>query len=162
MKKFLLNLLIPLLTFAIGVGTYTSVSPNVSIETLAGYTSFYDGRDVEIETYAQLASYDENIWYIGDYSEKKGVLTYLDLEKNAINLDYLHSQLRENLSEQNFKRVKILVKGKVKDNCRMDRSEGSKISFGCCFGKSITIQAKEVIQLEPVEDYTRPNSQFVD
>ncbi len=111
---------------------------------------------VEIETYAQLESYDENSWYIGEPFEKNEVWTNLDLEKNSTNLDALHFQLKENLSERNYKRAKVLVRGTIKDDCKTDAGNGSKISFGCCFGKSITIKAQEVIQLAPVENYIRP------
>jgi len=156
MKKFLLNLLIPLLTFTLGVGIYRIASPNVSIATISGYTFFYDGMNVKIQTYAQLASYDENEWYLGEPFEKKEVFTHLDLEKNSTNLDTLHSQLKENLSKQNFKRAKVLVRGTIKDNCIPEVSNGGGITLGCCFGRSITVKAQEVIQLEPVEDYTLP------
>ena len=156
MKKFLLNLLIPILTFVLGVGIYRVSSPNVSIQTITNYTLFYDGINVEIETYVQLESFDENIWYIGEPFEKMEVWTSLDLEKTSTNLDTLHSELKENLSEQSYKRAKVLVRGTVKDDCKVDRSESGTLSFGCCFGKSITIKAQEVIQLAPVEDYIRP------
>ena len=160
MKKFLFNLLIQILTFTIGVGIYRTVSPNISIATISEYTFFYDGMDVEIETYVQLKGYDKNDWYIGEPFEKKEVLTSLNLEQNSTDLDALHFQLKENLSEENYKRAKVLVRGTVKDDCKIDRSESGTISFGCCFGKSITLQAKEVVQLSPVEDYTRPENQF--
>lgn len=115
---------------------------------------------MEIETYIQLKGYDENDWYIGEPFEKKESMTSLNLEKNSTNLDALHSQLKENHSEKNYKRAKVLVRGTVKDDCKIDRSESGTLSFGCCFGKSITLQATEVIQLSPVEDYTRPENWF--
>ena len=157
MKKFILNLLIPILTFALGVGIYRVSSPKVSLEKISNYTFFYDGINVEIETYAQLTSYDKENWYIGEPYEKKEVFTNLDLENNSTNLDILHSQLKENLSEQKFKRAKVLVKGTVKDDWKIDTwTNGDKIRFGCCCGKSLTVKAQEVIQLEPVEDYIKP------
>ena len=157
MKKFLLNLLIPLLTFTLGVGIYRIALPEVSIATISEYTFFYDGMNVQIETYAQLASYDENEWYLGEPFEKKEVFTHLNLENNSTNLVILHSQLKENLSKQNFKRAKVLVRGTVKDNCIPEVSKDGGITLsGCCYGRSITIKAQEVIQLEPVEDYTLP------
>ena len=155
MKKFLLNLLIPLLTFTLGVGIYRIALPEVSIATISEYTFFYDGMNVQIETYAQLASYDGNEWYLGEPFEKKEVFTHLNLENNSTNLVILHSQLKENLSKQNFKRAKVLVRGTVEDNCKTNTG-GGKISFGCCFGRSITVKAQEVIQLKHVEDYTLP------
>lgn len=155
MKKFLLNLLIPILTFSIGVGIYRTASPNVSIETISEYTFFYDGMNVEIETYIQLEGSDDNFWYIGEPFEKKEVWTYLDLERNSTNLDALHSQLKENLSERNYKRAKVLVRGTIRDNCKM--SDGIA---RCCFGRSMTIKVQEVIQLGPVEDYARPENLF--
>lgn len=91
MKKFLINLLIPVLTFTLGVGVYRISSPTVSIEMISDYTFFYNGMDVQIETYVQLASYDKNEWYLGEPFEKKEASTYLDLENNSTNLNTLHS-----------------------------------------------------------------------
>ncbi len=113
--------------------------------------------NVQIETFAQLESYDENSWYLGEPFEKKEVWTILDLEGNSTNLDTLHFQLKENLSKQHFKRAKVLVKGTVKDNCIPEVSKGGGVTLsGCCYGRSMTIKAQEVIQLEPVEDYNLP------
>jgi hypothetical protein len=156
MKKFILNLLMPILTFALGVGIYRISSPTVSIETITEYTFFYDGMNVQIETYVQLEHFDENNWYIGEPFEKKEVWTNLDLENNSTDVTDLHSQLKENLSKEQFKRAKVLVKGVVKDDSKLEPSKSGTISFGCCFGKSITIKAQEVTQLEPVGDYIRP------
>ena len=152
MKKFLLSFIIPILTFGFGVYIYRISTPNVSLETISNYTQFYDGMNVEIETYAQLLFFDENDWSIGEMFEKPEAATYLNLENNPTNLANLQNQLKENLTENHYKRAKVLVRGKVKDNC-------GGLNFGkatCCFGRSITIQANEVIQLAPVEDYTRP------
>jgi hypothetical protein len=152
-----LVILIFILSFAIGVGIYRISSPTVSIETISNHTFFYNGMSVHLETYAQLESYDENLWYLGEPFEKKEVWTNLDLEQNSSDLTALHSQLKENLSKQHFKRAKVLVKGIVKDNCIPEVSKGGGVTLGgCCFGRSITIKAQEVIQLEPVKDYALP------
>jgi hypothetical protein len=148
MKKFLLNLLIPILTFIIGVGIYRISTPNVSIETLTKYTAFYDGMNVQIETFAQVEPIDGKVLYLGEPFEKLEAWTYLHTEGNSLNLDNLHNQLKENLSQKHFKRAKVLVIGRVEDNCNKGTT--------CCFGKSITIQAQEVTQLEPVEEYDLP------
>lgn len=155
MKKFLISFIIPFLTFAAGVFIYRNSTPKVSLETISAHTWFYDGMNVEIESYAQLEFFDENGWSIGAPFEKKEVMTYLDLENNLTNIENLHLQLKEDLSKNHYKRAKVLVKGVVKDNCNHFSANGT-ISFGCCFGRSITIKAQEVKQLAPVEDYTRP------
>jgi hypothetical protein len=98
-----------------------------------------------------------NLWSIGEPYNKEEVWTILDLEANSSDLNALHSQLKENLSKQSFKRAKVLVKGIVQDNCTPLTSESGEIlSSRCCFGRTITIKAQEITQLEPVEDFTKP------
>lgn len=150
MKRFLLSFIIPILTFCAGVYIYRISSPNVSLETVSKYTYFYDGINVEIETYAQLENFDGNSWTIGEPFEKYEAVTFLNLENNSTNLENLKSQLKENLTINFYKRAKVLVKGEVKDNCNV------RGFANCCFGKTMTIKAREVIQLAPVEDYSRP------
>jgi hypothetical protein len=148
MKKFLAAFIIPIITFCIGVFIYRNSVPKVSIETLTKHTNFYDGMNVQIETYAQLEFIDENVLYIGEPFEKYEAWTYLQTENSSINIDNLRNQLKESLTKKHFKRVKVLVKGMVQNNCNKGAT--------CCFGESITIKAQEVIQLEPIEDYDLP------
>lgn len=150
MKKFLLSFIIPILTFCAGVYIYRISTPKVSLETVSKYTTFYDEMNVEIETYAQLENAEENLWSIGEPFEKYEAWTFLNLENNTTYLENLSSQLRENFSKNNYKRVKVLVKGTVNDNCNR------RGISACCFGKTMTIKAREVVQLAPVEDYSRP------
>lgn len=150
MKKFLISFFIPILTFFAGVCVYRLSTPKISLETISKYTSFYDEMQVEIETYAQLENFDENLWSIGEPFEKYEAMTFLNLENNSTNLENLKFQLKENLTINSYKRAKVLVRGEVKDNCNR------RGISACCFGKTMTIKAREVIQLAPVEDYTRP------
>ncbi len=148
----MLKLLIPLLTFSFGVGIYRISPPKASLHTITTFTSLFDGASVELETYAQLLDHDTNEYYLGDFDEKTGAVVRLDTENSSSNsLASLSNELEANLLDKHFKRVKVLVKGTVKDNCKTDGS-----TFGCYFGRSITIKAQEVKQLEPVEDYTLP------
>jgi hypothetical protein len=149
MKKFLAVFIIPIITFCLGVFVYRNSIPKVSIETLTKRTNFYNGMNVKIETYAQLEFIDEKVLYLGEPFEKYEAWTYLHTEESSINLDNLRNQLKENLSKKHFKRVKVLVKGTVQNNCNKGAT--------CCFGESITIKAQEVTQLEPVEDYNLPD-----
>ena len=156
MKKFLLNLLIPVLTFALGIGVYRIALPTVSIETISDYTFFYNGRDVQIETYVKLRSPDGNVWYLGEPFSKNEAVVFLDLENNSTYLGALHSQLKEDLSDRNFKFAKVLIRGTVEDNCSPGAPD-NKFTDVCCYNfRLITIKAQEVIQLEPVETYTLP------
>lgn len=157
MKIFLISIL----TFLIGVGIYSfSVTnfapivtnyeqPTVSLETISGDTEFYDGQDIVIKTYIQLTYFDENSFYLGEI-EKKHVMTHLNIDNVNLDIDSLHKKLKVNLSENNYNRALVLVKGKVQDNCNI---EGI---ISCCFGKTITIKAQEIKQLAPVEYYKRP------
>ncbi len=148
MKKFLAAFIIPIITFCLGVFVYRNSTPKVSIETITKHTIFFDGMNVQIETYAQLEFIDEKVMYLGEPFEKYEAWTYLNDEETSINLGYLRNQLKENLSKKRFKRVKVLVKGKIQNNCNKGAT--------CCFGESITIKAQEVTQLEPVKDYALP------
>jgi hypothetical protein len=151
MKIFLIAFIAPILTFAIGVGIYRISVPNVSLETISEHTVFYDGMNVEIETYVQLTHFDENEWYLGEPFEKKQIFTWLKIGTSNPKIDKLHNELKEGLSETYFKRAKVLVKGKIKDNCK-----SNELTITCCFGKSLTITAQEVNQLAPIENYTIP------
>lgn len=155
MKRFLLNFLITILTFALGIGIYRVSTPNVSLKTISDYTFFYDGTNVEIETYIQATGYDTDTLLLGDFSNRSGIAAYIYPSELTVNLSSLQNQLIGNFTETRFKRMKVLVKGTVKDNCKTDYGSG-KISFGCCFGRSVTIKAQEVTQLEPVKDYIKP------
>lgn len=147
----MLNLIIPILTFVVGVGIYRFSIPNSSLNNIANYTTLYDGVDVQIETYAQLADTESEYYYLGDFDTKTKALFLLDTEKSSTNLASLHNELAGNFSDKHFKRVKVLIIGKVQDNCKSDG-----LTFDCCFGRTITIKAQEVKQLEPIEDYTMP------
>lgn len=156
MKRFLLSFIVPILTFCVGVYIYRISSPNVSLETVSKYTYFYNGMNVEIESYLQAVSYDDDdTLFLGDFSNPTGTATYIHPSDTQLDLSHLKNELNENFSDQKFKRVKVLVRGKVKDNCNIISDNGA-ISFGCCFGKTMTIKAREVIQLAPVEDYSLP------
>lgn len=155
MKKFLLNLLIPILTFALGIGIYRNAVPNVSLETISESMFFYDGLDVEIESYAQLWSVDDNELFLRDYNNRNELVTHLEFTEGQEVPKNLLNQLKENYTERNFKRVKVLVAGKIKDDCNPVKENG-KISFGCCFGKSMSIKVNKITLLSSIEDFVRP------
>ncbi len=148
MKKFLFYIILSILTFAFGVFIYRISSPNVSMVTLTNYTAFYDGKEIETETYIQVESLNGKYFYLGEPFEKPEAWVYLNTEGTNINLDSLKKQLIVNLSNRHFYRAKVFVKGTVRDNCNKGTT--------CCFGRTITILAQEVKQLAPVEEYTRP------
>ena len=86
-----MSFIIPILTFAVGVFVYRNSTPKVSLENISEHIWFYDGMNVEIESYAQLEFFDENGWYIGEPFEKREFFTNLDLEKNTTNLENYNS-----------------------------------------------------------------------
>ncbi len=155
MKKFLLNLLIPIVTFAFGIGIYRNSTPNVSLETISENTFFYDGLNVEIESYAQLWNADDDELFLKDYNNKTELLTHLKFSENQVLPSNLTQKLREDYTENKFKRIKVLVSGKIKDDCNPIRENGT-ISFGCCFGKSMFIKVDKITTLAPIEDFVRP------
>lgn len=147
MKIFFLSLMIPILTFFIGVEVYRNVTPQVSLETITENTAFYDGMNVEIESYMQADEMDEDFWRLGQQFEKPEYWTFLNFDENISEIDALKSELKENFSTDRYKRVKVIVKGVITDNCK---------NTTCCAGKVLKLKVYEIKQIAPVEDFSRP------
>ncbi len=147
MKKSLFLLIISISTFCFGVLTAPNSYKQVSLEEITQNCKYYDGKRVEIITYAQIFRVDEESIIIGEPFEKNEIITFLDLEENSINLAALQKQLTEDYSINKFKRVKVRVIGKVFNNCK---------EVTCCFGKSFKIIAESIEQIGQIEDYTVP------
>ena len=148
MKMFLASFIIPIITFSLGVFIYRNSTPKVSIEALTNQTNFYDGMNMQIKTYAQLELTDEKVLYLGEPFEKYEAWTYINIKDSTINIENLRNQLKVGLSKKHFKRAKVLVEAVVQNNC----FKGTR----CCSGESITINAQEVRQLEPIKNYILP------
>ncbi|MCD9187583.1 MAG: hypothetical protein LUM44_14280 [Pyrinomonadaceae bacterium] len=147
MKIFLLSLMMPILTFYIGVEVFRNAAPKVSLETVTENTDFYDGMTVEIESYMQAEEIDTNLWRLGQQFEKPEYWTFLNFDENKSEIDSLKSELKENFSLDRYKRVKVVVKGVITDNCK---------NRLCCFGKSLNLKVYEIKQIAPVEDFSNP------
>lgn len=147
MKIFFLSLMMPILTFFIGVEVFRNATPKVSLETVTENTAFYDGMTVEIESYMQAEEIDTNLWRLGQQFEKPEYWTFLNFDENKSEIDSLKSELKENFSHERYKRVKVVVKGVITDNCKERLS---------CFGKSLNLKVYEIRQIAPVEDFSRP------
>lgn len=147
MKIFFLSLMMPILTFFIGVEVFRNATPKVSLETVTENTAFYDGMNVEIESYMQAEELDANLWRLGQQFEKPEYWTFLNFDENKSEIDSLKSELKENFSHERYKRAKVVVKGVITDNCKKSL---------CCFGKSLTLKVYEIKQIAPVEDYSKP------
>lgn len=148
MKKSLFFLIISISTFCFGVLTAPNSYKQVSLEEITQNIKYYDGKRVEIITYAQIFRVDEESIIIGEPFEKNEIITFLDLEENSINYPALQKQLTENFSIHKYKRVKVKVTGKVYNNCNK--------GFTCCFGKSLKIITESIEQIGQIEDYTVP------
>lgn len=147
MKIFFLSLMMPILTFFIGVEVYRHSTPQVSLETVTENTAFYDGMNVEIESYMQAEEIDTNLWRLGQQFEKPEYWTFLNFDENKSEIYSLKSELKENFSTDRYKRAKVVVKGIITDNCQ---------NRLCCFGKSLNLKVYEIEQIAPVEDFSNP------
>lgn len=106
---------------------------------------FYDGRFVEIRTYAQLDSFDGS-WTAGEQWEKLEASTFLELEHEPL---HLREQLTQNISLSAYNRVEVILRGRVRDNCVG--------GLTCCFGNSLTIVDATIDPLGTIEYYSRPD-----
>lgn len=147
MKIFFLSLMMPILTFFIGVEVFRNATPKVSLETVTENADFYDGMSVEIESYMQAEELDANLWRLGQQFEKPEYWTFLNFDENKSEIDSLKSELRENFSIDRYKRAKVVVKGVITDNCE---------NITCCAGKVLRLKVYEIRQIAPVEVFSRP------
>ena len=146
MKKLACNLLLMLLTFEIGFVLYRAFIPKVTLAQISENTSFYNGRTIEVETFLLARKSDESLWTITDFDESTSAVTVAYFENDSAKPDFL----KDSINKDGIKQAKVLIKGKVLDNCNIDGRPT------CCLFKAITIETQEVIQLEPVKDYSRP------
>src|SRR5262245_46451125 len=114
MKRSIFFLIISISTFSLGVFSSRVFSsresyPLVSLEEISRNSEYYDGKTVEIVTYAHLFEIDDKTLVIGEPYEKPESFTYLDLKENSLNLYFLQKQLSENFSLNHYKRVKVKV-----------------------------------------------------
>lgn len=152
MKTWLLRLCIFALTLCIGyssVGFYLQFLTKTSLETISSQIEHYDGKTITTETYLWAYSADDEALMLGEPFEKNERSTFVKPSPFAIDVRLLGLSLRENRSTNHFKRVRVIVNGKLEDNCR-------KGSIPCCFGQNMTIDANRIIVTGEVEDYTVP------
>ena len=149
MFRLFVNILVALLTFAIGVSMCGLFVTHTSIEDISKDSASYNGRIVEIESYLSLNSRenDGQEWMLGEPFEKPEAWTYLDIKTDTSLLIELRNKLAVNLPERQYNRAKVVVVGRVTDNC---------LSSTCCFGRSITIDVSSITQTGPVELYSVP------
>lgn len=150
-KRYLFYLAILISSFCFGIFAahkYQPHYPLVSLEEISAKSEYFDGKYVEIITYAQLDRFDQKDFTIGEPLEKRESLTFLRLEENSLNLDSLKETLSENYSVNQYKRVKVKVRGKVYDNCNK--------GVTCCVGNTIDFITESVEQIDQIEDYTVP------
>lgn len=139
-------LLVAVMTFTIGVVVAKSGVTNTTLEEITINISHFEGRWVQVETYAQI---DEDFgWTVGQPFEKSERVTFVKFRHQATELDAIRNQMVSSTSSDIYPRVKVLVLGLVEDNC----SGG----IPCCFGETMTLEQASIKVLEQPEMYSRP------
>jgi len=147
MKRIVFHVFVLFVAFGIGViGTYR-IAEKTNLEKITADIDHYDGRRVEIETYAQLDSF-ENEWFVGEQFEKREAFTYLNVSDDSPSINTLREQLRENLTENEYNRIKVRVVGTLHDNCNK--------GVTCCFGPILKLSDAQITPINSIERYVRP------
>lgn len=142
-------LVIATLTFLIGLLTVPdSRYIRTSLSDISSDVSSFDGKLVEVETYAQVDPVFDGDWIAGEPFEKREIFTFLKL---ATASQDLQKELAADVSELQYNRVKVTIRGRVKDNC----AQTGGITT-CCFGSSMTLENATMRRIGMVERYSRP------
>jgi hypothetical protein len=145
--------MVAILAFLVGVGS-AGLAHKTSLEEITKDIKSYDGQSVELVTYLQLNPLGQiepvnDYWILGERFEKPEAFTILDIETNSIKLGSLADELRVDYSRNNFRRVKVLVRGQVVNDCIKHEL--------CCFTQQITITANQIEPLGQPEYYSVPD-----
>lgn len=133
-------------TFVFGLSlAYTPVT-KTSLEEISNNIEQYEGRLVEVETFAQ---FDEVFdWRIGEPFEKAERTTFLKISNESALMSRLKNELSANWSGKQFNRVKVRARGILNDNC----NDG----VTCCVGQSMTLEDASVTVIGPVTKHSNP------
>ncbi len=149
MLRLARNIVVAIITFWLGVGVVGVWVYRVSLEDISRDVSSYDGKVVAIETYARIARWDEDTWAFGEQFEKYEVWAYAENENIPGDLTELKRELAVDYTDREYNRVRVLVTGRLHDNC-------GELDSTCCFGRSVTLDVRSMTQLGPVERYREP------
>jgi hypothetical protein len=147
MRSLLRKFLIFVIAFTIGSAAAPPTYVRTTLEDITANPSGFHETLVEVETFAQWDLVFES-WTIGEPFEKEQVLTFLDLSTDS---QPLRGQLVDGITEDEYPRVKVIARGRVRDNCA---AESGIIT--CCFGRSITLLEAEIRPIGSIERYKRP------
>lgn len=136
-----------MIAFTIGTIVVPPRHVRTTLEEIAANSAGFDGVLVEVETFAQWDSVFES-WTIGEPFAKEEVMTFLDLSTDP---KPLRERLVDKLTENEYNRVKVIARGRVRDNCAPESG-----ILTCCFGRTITLLEAEITPISSVEGYTRP------
>lgn len=146
--NLLRGLLIAAIAFAVGSIAGSSAYVHTSLAEITQNPSAFNGKLVEVETFAQLDLVFDKEWTLGEPFEKREVFTFLELSNTPRSL---RERLAADITEDKYNRVRVIARGRLRDNCETDSG-----IITCCFGTSITLQEAEITPIAPVERYTRP------
>ena len=148
MAVFLRYVLTAAVTFAIGSFVAWPTHVRSTLEDISENPSAYDGKMVELETFAQLGPVFDNSLVLGEPFEKKEIIAFVELSTVS---DSLREQLADGLFENEYNRVRVVARGRIRDDCAPERGIAK-----CCFGWSLTLLQGEITPVGPIERYTRP------
>src|SRR5688572_23628985 len=116
MKKFALKLIILCAAFTVGIETYRFFIPKVSLFEISENISYYNEKTVEIETFIILRKENSFKYFLSDFDKKISSVMSVYIEDETKKPQFL----QVNLLNQNPQRVKVLIKGKVLDECNIN------------------------------------------
>ena len=118
-----------------------------SLETISNSPKRYDDKTIEVIDYVYVWDFSPKDWRLGDEDHRSRYGASVGLEFNGPKPRALERLLTENLTVEAHNRVKVRVKGRVKDNCNIPGV------MTCCFGRTMTIIVETIVPVGNVERY---------
>jgi hypothetical protein len=120
----------------------------VTLNELILYPKFYDGKNVQFETYLYLCDHDyfeKPRLCFNDFKNGYDPIGFIKINSSKIKPSILQKQFTMDEGGISKNRIKVIIKGEAIDYC--------KVGIFCDAGRLLFIKAQEVIRLEPAEDF---------
>lgn len=145
-QRLLTPLFVGFLTFSLGIVVSYPFAIPTTLEAISRDIGSYEGKVVEVETYAQVDDLVE--WTAGEPFEKFERMTFIKFSQENSELLLLRQSLSSNYRDVDHLRVKVRVRGLVEDNC----NDG----IPCCFGETMTLKNATLSVIGTIETHSRP------